>query len=115
MKPSGGWLRAVRQALGLAQATVAKKTGITQQAYAQFERGESAETITLANLQRAAAAMECTLVYFVVPQSSRANSFADLATTLDPNFVHLQATEHSMMLEDQAVGDLPTPTKSDAK
>jgi len=105
--PSGGWIRAVRQALGLAQATVAKKSAISQQAFAQLERGEAAGTITLGNLQRAAEAMECTLVYFVVPHSTRANSFTGLAAALDPNFVHLQATEHSMALEGQAVGDLP--------
>lgn len=106
-KPAGGWLRAVRQALGLAQATVAKKTGITQQAYAQFERGEAGGTLSIGNLQRAAETMDCELVYFLVPRTGRAKSFGELATQLDPDFVHLQASEHSMALEGQAVGDLP--------
>ena len=103
-KPAGGWLRAVRQALGLTQATVAKKAGITQQAYAQFERGEAGGTLSIGNLQRAAEAMDCELVYYLVP---RAKSFGELATRLDPDFAHLQASEHSMALEGQAVGDLP--------
>lgn len=108
-RPSGGWLRAVRQALGLAQAAVAKKAGATQQGYAQFERGETSATLSMGNLQRAAEAMDCELVYFLVPRSGRAKSFSDLATQLDPNFAHLQASEHSMVLEDQGVGDLPHP------
>jgi predicted DNA-binding mobile mystery protein A len=108
-RPSGGWLRAVRQALGLAQAAVAKNAGTTQQGYAQFERGEVGGTITLTNLQRAAEAMDCALVYFLVPHSTRSNSFTGLAAQLDPDFIHLQASEHSMALEDQAVGDLPAP------
>lgn len=108
-KPAGGWLRAVRQALGLAQASVAKKAGISQQAYAQFERGEAAGSLSVGNLQRAAEAMDCELVYCLVPRAGRAKSFGELAARLDPDFAHLQATEHSMSLEGQAVGDLPAP------
>ncbi len=39
-----------------------------------------------------------------------AGNYAALARKHDPNFKHLQAAEHSMALEDQAVGDLkPKP------
>lgn len=103
-RPTGGWLRAVRQTLGLAQADVAKNTGVTKQAYAQFERGETKGTLSIGNLQRAAEAMDCDLVYYLAP---RAKSYGELATRLDPDFAHLQASEHSMALEGQAVGDLP--------
>ena len=112
-RPAGGWLRAARQALGLAQAAVAKNAGVTQQTYAQFERGEVAGTLSVGNLQRAAEAMDCELAYFLVPRAGRAKSFGELATRLDPNFAHLQASEHSMVLEDQAVGDLPVPETPD--
>jgi predicted DNA-binding mobile mystery protein A len=106
-RPAGGWLRAVRQALDLSQASAAKKAGVTQQSFAQFERGENAGTLSVGNLHRAAEAMDCELVYFLVPRTGRAKSFSDLATRLDPNFAHLQASEHSMVLEDQGLGDLP--------
>ena len=112
-RPAGGWLRAVRQALGLAQATVAKNAGVTQQGYAQFERGEVAGTLSVGNLQRVAEAMDCELAYFLVPRAARAKSFGELATRLDPNFAHLQASEHSMVLEDQGVGDLPKVERAD--
>lgn len=108
-KPAGGWLRAVRQALGLAQASVAQKAGLTQQNYERFERGETKGTLSIGNLQRAAEAMDCELVYYLVP---RAKSFGELATRLDPDFAHLQASEHSMALEGQAVGDLPPAKKN---
>ena len=81
---------------------------MTKQAYAQFERGETKGTLSLGSLQRAAEAMQCDLVYYLVP---RARSLGELATRLDPNFVHLQASEHSMALEGQAVGDLPAKTQ----
>ena len=47
----------------------------------------------------------------MVPRVGVAETFADLATRLDPARVHLAATEHSMALEGQAVGDL-NPIKS---
>ncbi len=106
-RPARGSLRAVRQALGLAQKAVAQKAGVSPQAYAQFEGGEQGGTLSLGNLQRAAEAMDCELVYFLVPRAGRAQSFGELATQLDPGFVHLQASEHSMALEGQAVDDLP--------
>lgn len=56
--------------------------------------------------------MDCDLVYYLVP---RATSFGELATRLDPTFGYLQASEHSMALEGQAVGDLPPPRMSDEK
>jgi hypothetical protein len=50
--------------------------------------------------------MECELVYFVLPRETIAQTFAELAQRHDPSRQHLVATEHSMALEGQAVGDL---------
>jgi predicted DNA-binding mobile mystery protein A len=110
-KPARGWLRAVRSALKLSQAKVAKKVATTQQAYADLEMAEQRGAISLNSLQRAAEAMDCELVYFIVPRTTVARSYGELARIHDPNFKHLQAIEHSMALENQAVGDLP-PRKS---
>lgn len=106
-KPARGWLRAVRSALGLSQAKVAKKVATTRQAYADLEAAEQRGAISLNSLQRAAEAMDCELVYFVVPRESVARTYGELARRHDPAFKHLQATEHSMALENQGVGDLP--------
>jgi len=107
MRPARGWLRAVRTALGLSQAYVAKKVMVTKQSYGDLEHAEERGAISLHSLQRAADAMDCELVYFLVPRAKVAGSFRDLARQHDPQFKHLQASEHSMALENQAVGDLP--------
>lgn len=70
------------------------------------EKAEEREAISLQTLRRAAEAMDCELVYFIVPRGAK--SYADLASKNDPHMKHLRASEHSMALEDQAVGDLPT-------
>ncbi|MDB6170120.1 MAG: DNA-binding protein [Verrucomicrobia bacterium] len=105
-KPSRGWLRAVRQATGLSQLSIASKLGITRQAYAEIERAEERGSISLRTLERSAAAIGCELGYFLVPRESVARTFDELSKVQHPHFKHLQASEHSMMLENQSVGDL---------
>ena len=112
-KPARGWLRAVREAIGLKQETVAKKIGVTRPSYADLEFSEARGSISLTSLTRAAEAMDCELVYFLVPRDAIAKTFEELALRHDPAMKHLHAAEHSMALEGQAVGDLKP--KSPAK
>ena len=67
-RPSGGWLRAVRQALGMTTRQLARAVGVTQAAVADAERTEAKGDITLATLQRYAAALDCDVVYALVPK-----------------------------------------------
>ena len=57
--PSGGWLRAVRQALGMTTRQLAKAVGVTQAAVVDAEGSEAKGDITLTTLQRYAAALGC--------------------------------------------------------
>jgi predicted DNA-binding mobile mystery protein A len=106
-KPAHGWLRAIRTAVGVTQQQVASKLGVTRASYVDLENAEQRGAITLNSLERAAAAMDCSIVYFVVPNAAVAADYSALADRLDPKRRQLRAAEHSMALEDQAVGDLP--------
>ena len=106
-QPARGWLRAVREATGLRQNDVAGKLGVKRQSYAELEQAEARGSISLTSLRRAAEAMNCELVYFLVPREAIGRTYGELAETFDPKFKHLRASEHSMALEGQAVGDLP--------
>lgn len=107
--PVKGWLRAVRDAVGLQQTEVARKLGVTRQTYTQLEHAEASRTITLKSLDKAAEAMDCEVVYFLVPRGTSARTFTELAQIHDPVLQHLSKSEHSMALEGQAVGDLKKP------
>ncbi len=98
-RPARGWLRAVREAIGLTQGEVASKLGVKRQSLAQFENAEEHGSISIASMRRAAEAMDCELVCFVVPRESVARSFTQLAQIHDPAAKHLKATEHSMSLK----------------
>jgi predicted DNA-binding mobile mystery protein A len=105
-RPAHGWLRAVRESVGVSQTSLAQKLGMSRQSYAELEAAEARGAISLKSLQRAAEALDCELVYFVLPRAAVAETFTELARHHDPDRQHLAATEHSMALEGQAVGDL---------
>ena len=67
-RPSGGWLRAVRQALGMTTRQLANSVGVTQAAVVDAERSEAKGDITFATLQRYAAALDCELAYALIPK-----------------------------------------------
>ena len=97
--PARGWLRAVREAVGLTQADVAGRAGVKRQSYAQFENSEGRGSISIASLRRAAAAMDCELVYYVLPREAVARTYSGLALVNDPMAKHLSATDQSMRIE----------------
>jgi predicted DNA-binding mobile mystery protein A len=99
IKPARGWLRAIREAIGMTQTEAALKIAVQRQSFAQFEFAEERGTISVASLQRAAGALDCELVYFVVPRGSPGRTFGELARSRDPQWSHQDATEHSMALE----------------
>src|SRR5258708_34482553 len=66
-RPKGGWLRAIRQALGMTTRQLAKAVGVTKAAVVDAERSEAKDDITLATLRRYATALDCELVYALVP------------------------------------------------
>jgi len=100
--PRGGWVRAIREALGMSQAQLGARASISRQSVQDFERNEAERRITLASLDRLARAMDCRMVYALVPETGsldelrerRANAVAEAL---------LQPTDHSMKLEAHGV------------
>ena len=105
VRPQRGWLRAIREATGMSLRQIAEKMKATPQLVASLEKSEANYRITLHSLQMAAGAMGCELVYAVVPRSG---TFRELAERRARNEAaeQVQAAEHTMMLENQAVGGL---------
>ena len=83
-RPAKGWLRAVRDAIGMTRSKVAERMGITRQSYTTLEQAEADRSITLKSLDRAAEAMDCEVIYFLVPKQDNGGTFADLAQDHDP-------------------------------
>jgi predicted DNA-binding mobile mystery protein A len=103
--PHLGWLRAVRESLGLSARQLAARLGVTQRTVQSVEEGEVRRTVTLASLEKAARAMRCRLVYAIVPNepnTSLEEIVSGQATALAEQLAGKVA--HSMKLEEQSVG-----------
>lgn len=66
--PRDGWLKTVRTALGLTAAQLARRIGAQASGVLHFERRETLKSATLASLDRAAQAMNCRLVWTILPE-----------------------------------------------
>lgn len=103
-QPRGGWVRAIREALGMTQAQLAGRAGVSRQSVQDFEQAEAKQRITLESLDKLARAMGCRLVYSLVPEHGtiddlrqrRAEALADAL---------LKPADHSMKLEAQGVAN----------
>lgn len=68
--PSRGWIRAIRDALGMSALQLGTRLGVRPQSVADLEKSEAHGTIQLKTLRKVAEALDCTLVYALVPNSS---------------------------------------------
>lgn len=80
---------------------LADRLGVTQQTIPDIERSEQAQTIKLETLRRAANALECDLVYVLVPRRSLDDTVWEQARRKATE--HLGAVAHHSRLEDQSV------------
>jgi predicted DNA-binding mobile mystery protein A len=109
--PVRGWTKAIREALGMTTAQLAKRLGIKQPSVVALEQSEVKETIELATLRRVAEALDCTLVYAFVPKKPLEVTVRERARL----FLRRRSgpIEHSMLLEDQAVTRKDTEKRLD--
>ena len=76
-RPPSGWLKVIREALGMTATRQAKTLGVTTSTVTRLETSEADETISLATLRRAAEALGCELQYALVPKQSLADTLED--------------------------------------
>jgi predicted DNA-binding mobile mystery protein A len=104
-RPRTGWLAAIREARGISLREVAAALGVTAQAVQNLQKSEARESISLKRLREAAEAMGCELVYAIVPKSGSLTD-AVAEAELKQAAERVLAAEHTMVLEDQAAGDV---------
>jgi predicted DNA-binding mobile mystery protein A len=102
-RPQKGWLRAIREATGVPLRELSGKLRKSLPLVTSLEKSEADYRITLRSLRDTADALGCELVYALVPKRGNLQELAEdrARTTAAEN---VRAVEHSMALEDQAVG-----------
>ena len=100
-RPPQGWLKAIREALGMTTAQLGQRLGVSQPRAVNIEKGEAKGSITLDSLEKAAHALDCRLVYAIVPRTPLESLVEERASLLAKK--RLKYTAHTMALEAQGV------------
>jgi predicted DNA-binding mobile mystery protein A len=101
--PLRGWLKEIREALGLTERQQAARLGVTGAALHKAEQSEAEERISLGQLRKLADHLGCDLVYAIVPRKPLTEVVQARAKQLAHEEVY--GVAHTMSLEDQRPTD----------
>ncbi|WPO42198.1 mobile mystery protein A [Tardiphaga sp. 42S5] len=110
--PPKGWVRAIRDALGMSGVQFARRLRVQPPSVAALEASEESGAIQLNTLRRAAEALDCTVVYAFVPNDSLEGAVSARARKLALR--DLGRAAHTMKLEAQGTPDSSTDERLEA-
>jgi predicted DNA-binding mobile mystery protein A len=100
-RPLGGWIRAIRDALGMTSRQLADRMGLAQSRVVALEKAEANGATTLKSLREAAEALDCRLVYALVPNLPLDETMRRRAR--EKAFRQHAQVAHGMLLENQSL------------
>lgn len=100
-RPSRGWIKAIREALGMTAAQFGQRLGVSQPRALAIEQAEARNAITLDTLERSAQALGCRLVYTLVPHEPLEAIVKNQSLAAAKK--QLERTRHTMALEAQSL------------
>lgn len=101
VRPLGGWIRAIRDALGMTSRQLADRMGLAQSRVVALEKAEANGATTLKSLREAAEALDCRLVYALVPNLPLDETMRRRAR--EKAFRQHAQVAHGMLLENQSL------------
>lgn len=101
--PKGGWIRAIREALGMPRHALGELIGVGDKRIAQLERGEARGALTMTSLARAAQALDCELVVALLPREPLEAKVQRRRAELATDWLK-SGMLRTMALEGQAIG-----------
>jgi predicted DNA-binding mobile mystery protein A len=113
-RPRRGWIRAVREATGVTAREMARRLRKAPSNTNYLEKAEAEYRISLGNLRDAAEALGCKLVYALVPVRGSLQELSEQRARAKAS-ENVRAVEHTMALEDQAVGGVEEKIEEETK
>ena len=102
-RPHQGWVRAIRDALGMSTRDLAMRLDVSQVSVVKLEASERDGRARLDTLARAAEALDCDLVYALVPRTTLDAQIRSQAERVVA--AQFPAVANSMRLEAQHVSE----------
>lgn len=100
-RPHRGWVRSIREALGMSSRQLAERLGVKPPRITEMEKAEVQGRVSLKSLQKAAEAMDCVLVYALIPRTDMGASLRKQAEKVAADT--MKNISHTMQLEDQGL------------
>src|ERR1700722_11596965 len=104
-RPLKGWIRAIREGLGVSSGELAERMQMNRSLVVQQEKAEAEDRITLKSLRAYANALDCDLVYGFIPRADTLQELVDARARVAAK-ANVRGVEHTMALENQASGNL---------
>jgi predicted DNA-binding mobile mystery protein A len=102
--PPTGWIKAIRNAIGMSMQQLGNKLNISKQGIMDIERREKDGSITLKSLKEIARVLDMQLVYGFVPNDGSLDALIEKRANELATQIVLR-TSHTMKLEDQGNTD----------
>lgn len=99
--PPSGWIKAIRESLGMTARQLGAHLGMSSVAATRLEQREKSRAITLRDLDRAAEVLNCRVVYALIPIDGLEASLQAKAKALAAELAG--KARHAMNLEAQPV------------
>lgn len=99
-QPPNGWLRSVREALGVTRRQLATRLGVTARTIEAIETSEARGTVTLQSLKRLAEGLNCKVHYAIIPDKSLQEMVDEQMLKKARSIV--EGLNHTMSLEEQS-------------
>jgi len=97
--PVKGWIRAIREALGMSGKQLANRLNVTQPRIPKLEQDELSGVVSLKTMRQAAEAMDCVFIYAIVPRTTLEETVRAQARKVAE--ARTQTVSHTMLLEAQ--------------
>ena len=105
LRPRAGWLRAIREALGMTVRQFAKAAGTAPSTAQAAERAEAKGDISLSTLTRYADALGCELRYVLVPRKPLRQTKCSRSRPRKSLLQHLPPLTQSRLIPSYSYGD----------
>ena len=99
--PPIGWIKAIRNGIGMSMEQLGKKLSITKQGVMDIEKREKEGAITIKSMQEIAKAIDMQFVYGFVPNAGSLEQMMDMRA-LEMATKIVERSSNTMKLEDQA-------------
>jgi len=101
--PKLGWIRAIRDALGMSGRQLAERLAVKPPRISILEKAELEGKVTLKTMKRTSEALGCHFVYAIIPGGSLEQIV--LKQVVEVLQDRMARTSHSMALEDQKLAE----------